>query len=99
MAWKIYDARVEMVQRRFQYFPDVFRWQGRFQRVQSVQRCWTVARWGWKRRVERHYFQVECADGDFELYQDIQDGTWHLRRARLLPARLPVVRQPAPASR
>jgi len=99
MAWKIYDARVEMVQRRFQYFPDVFRWQGRSHRVQSVQRCWTVARWGWKRRVERHYFQVECADGDFELYQDIQDRTWHLRRARLLPARVPVVRQPAPASR
>ncbi len=99
MAWKIYDDSVEMVQRRFQYFPDVFRWRGRRHRVQAVRRCWTVARRGWKQRAERHYFQVECAEGDFELYQDIQRGTWHLRRARLVPGRLPVVRQPVPAAR
>ncbi len=99
MAWKIYDDSVEMVQRRFQYFPDAFRWRGRRHRVQAVRRCWTVARRGWRGRVERHYFQVECAEGDFELYQDIQRGTWHLRRARLVPGRLPVVRQPVPAAR
>lgn len=99
MGWKIYDDTVEMVQRRFQYFPDVFCWRGRRHRVQTVQRCWTVLRRGWRRRAGRHYFQVECAEGEFELYQDAQDGTWHLRRARLAPARVPVVRQPAAASR
>ena len=98
MSWKIYDDTVEMVQRRFQYFPDVFRWRGRQHRVQSVQRCWTVARRGWRGRIERHYFQVECAEGVFELYQDVRDGTWHLRRARLAPARVPWVGQPATAS-
>lgn len=99
MAWKIYDDTIEMVQRRFQYFPDVFAWRGRRHRVQSVRRCWTVSRRGWKRRVARHYFEVECAEGEFELYQDAQHGTWHLRRARLAPMRMPVVRQPVPASR
>jgi len=98
MSWKIYDDTVEMVQRRFQYFPDVFRWRGRNHRVQSVRQCWTVARRGWRGQIERHYFRVECAEGEFELYQDVQDGTWHLRRARLAQARVPWVRQPATAS-
>ena len=99
MAWKFYDEPIEMVQRRFRYFPDLFGWRGRRYRVQSVRRCWTVSRRGWNRRAGRHYFQVECTEGEFELYQDAQDGTWHLRRARLVPARMPVVRQPVPASR
>lgn len=99
MGWKIYDDRVEMVRRRFQYFPDLFQWRGRSHRVQSVRRCWTVARQGWGRRIERHYFQVECTEGDFELYQDARDGNWHLRRARLVSAPAPVVRQPLAASR
>ena len=99
MSWKIYDDTVEMVQRRVQYFPDVFRWRGRCHRVQSVRRCWTVARRGWRGRIERHFFQVECAEGEFELFQDVQDGTWHLRRARLAPARAPSVGRPVTASR
>ena len=98
MSWKIYDDTVEMVQRRFQYFPDVFRWRGRCHRVQSVRRCWTVARRGWRGRIERHFFQVECAEGEFELFQDVQDGTWHLRRARLVPVRAPSVGRPVTAS-
>ncbi|MFN2186138.1 MAG: DUF6504 family protein [Anaerolineae bacterium] len=99
MAWKIYDDTIDMVQRRFQYFPDVFFWRGRRHRVQSVRRCWTTTQHGWKRSAARHYFDVECAEGEFEVYQDVKDGTWHLRRARLLPARVAVVRQPVPASR
>jgi hypothetical protein len=99
MGGKIFDDSVDMVQRRFQYFPDVFCWRGRRHRVQTVQRCWTVVGRRWGGRAGRHYFQVECAEGEFELYQDAQDGTWHLRRAWLVPARVPVVREPAPASR
>lgn len=99
MSWKIYDDTVQMVRRRFQYFPDLFCWRGKRHRVQAVQRCWTVARRGWRGRIERHYFQVECAEGEFELYQDVQDGTWHLRRAKLVPARVPWVGEPAAASR
>ena len=99
MAWRIYDDAVELIQRRFQYFPDVFRWRGRRYRVQSVRRCWTSSGHGWRRRAARHYFQVECAEGDFELYQDVEDGTWHLRRARFARARMPLVAQPVPATR
>ena len=98
MAWKIYDDAVDMVQRRFQYFPDLFCWRGRRYRVQSVRRCWTTTRRNWQRRAARHCFHVECAEGDFELYQDVREGTWHLRRARLVSPRVSVIRQPVPVS-
>lgn len=94
MGWKIYDETVDMVERRHRYFPRVFRWRGQRYRVESVERCWTVSRRGWRRRTERHFFHVRCAVGDFELFQDVQAGTWHLRRARLASrpvAAIPVV--------
>jgi hypothetical protein len=99
MSWKIYDEAVDMVQRRFQYFPRVFRWRGQRYQVDAVERCWTVVRRGWVRRAERHFFCVRCAEGEFELYQDIGTGLWHLRRARLGQARVPVARQVASAWR
>ena len=97
MAWKIYDEPVEMVQRRFQYFPRLFRWRGQRFHVESIQRVWTVRARHWPRHGGRHFFQVECTAGDFELFQDVQTGIWYLRRARLVPARIPAVREAATA--
>jgi hypothetical protein len=99
MAWKIYDEPVEMVQRRFQYFPRIFRWRGQRFEVECVQRVWTVVGRGWRRHAGRHFFQVQCAGGDVELFQEVETGIWYVRRARLAPAHLPAVRQPAPAWR
>jgi hypothetical protein len=83
VGWKIFDETVNMMQKRYRYFPREFRWRGQRYRVESVERCWSVSRRGWKRRIERHFFHVRCAAGDFELFQDVQTGNWHLRRARL----------------
>jgi hypothetical protein len=83
MSWKIFDEAVDMLERRFRYFPRAFRWRGQRYEVEAVERCWTVSKSGWRRRVERHYFLVHCDEGAFELYQDLKAGTWHLRRARL----------------
>jgi len=96
MHWKIYDEAVEMVQRRFCYFPRVFYWRGHRHEVEAVEGSWTVVRPGWRRRVERHFFRVRCVQGDFELYQEIRAGTWHLRRARLASARMVALRQVVP---
>ena len=85
MKWKKFDEAVEMLERRFRYFPRAFRWRGRRYEVQEVSRCWTTTRSGWRRRVERHYFLAHCDEGDFELYQDLSAGTWRLGRARLTP--------------
>ncbi len=99
MAWKIYDEALEMVEMRFRYFPHVFRWRGRHLHVDTVERCWTVCRRTLKRSIQRHFFQVCCAEGVFELYQDVEANTWHLRRARLAPDRVAVARRVAPAWR
>jgi hypothetical protein len=92
MGWKIYDDAIDLLERRFHLFPQAFGWQGQRYDVVAVERCWTVVRRGWRHQVERHFFQVRCAEGTFELYQDAKSNTWHLRRAKLL-------RPPAAASR
>ncbi len=99
MAWKIYDEAVEMVQRRYGYFPRAFRWRGQRYDVEAVERCWTVNRRGWRGRVQRHFFHVRCAEGDFEVYQDVRTGAWHLRRASVGAVRVRVARAVAAAWR
>ncbi|MBI4788634.1 MAG: hypothetical protein HY782_16505 [Chloroflexi bacterium] len=64
---------VEIQEKRFGYFPKVFRWHGRRYDVQAVERCWTVAN-----RAPRLYFRVRCNEGMFDLYQDVRGNTWHL---------------------
>ena len=93
MGWVYFDESVEMIERRYQYLPHLFRWHGRFYDVVAVERSWTVVRRRGRHRLERRYFQVQCGDGTFELYQDLRTGTWHLRRAKAAPARVPVVRR------
>ena len=97
MAWRIYDEAVELVNLRYRYFPRIFRWRGQRFEVEAVGHCWTVNRRGRRGRVQRHFFQVRCAEGDFELYQEIRTGTWHLRRACLADGRVSLARVVAAA--
>jgi hypothetical protein len=83
VGWKIVDEAVDMVEQRFRYLPDAFRWRGQRYEVDAVERSWAVSRPGWKGRIERRFFRVRCAEGTFELYQDLRSGAWQLRRARL----------------
>ena len=68
---------VEIQEKRFGYFPKVFRWHGKRYDVQAVERCWTVAN-----RAPRLYFRVRCSEGLFDLYQNIRENTWHLTPIR-----------------
>ncbi len=97
MRWKIYDEAIDLLERKFGLFPQAFLWRGRRYDVEAVQRCWTVSRRGWRRRVERHFFQVRCPEGTFELYQNLKANTWHLRRAKLSRHPLASAGQMAPA--
>jgi hypothetical protein len=99
MKWKIYDEYIEMVAQRFRFLPNIFRWQGHCYHVETIERIWTVARWRWGGRVERRFFQVRCSEGILELYQDLEAGTWHVRRARMAPLRTSAVRRVAIAWR
>ncbi len=100
MGWRIYDEAVEMVGRRFGFYPRIFRWRGRLFRVSDVERCWTRSRRGsrysGRRRAERHFFQVRCDEGTFEIYQELRANTWHLRRAKLSKGRNALLRRLAP---
>jgi hypothetical protein len=93
MRWKIYDEPVQLVRQRFRYFPRTFRWRGQLFEIEAVVRCWTGLRGVGRRRSERRFFHVSCVAGEFEIFQDIALGTWHLRRARFGPARVPSLRQ------
>jgi hypothetical protein len=99
MAWKNYGEAIEMVERRFQLLPHIFRWRGRLYRVSAVERYWTVPKPEWRRRVVGHYFRVQCAEGTFEVYQDVRANTWHLRRVSWAPARTATARTVAAAWR
>lgn len=68
---------IDMRARRFGYFPRTFLWRGHEYQVEAVQRCWTT---GTRRaKMNRHYFLVRCADGEYTLYQDLTHNTWHVQ--------------------
>jgi hypothetical protein len=79
---------IDMLERRHGYFPKVFAWRGSRYDVYAVERCWTIARRGLRGKIERYCFRVRArprsdghnADETFEIYQDLQDRTWHMRR-------------------
>jgi hypothetical protein len=90
--WKTFDEPVEMISLRFRYLPYLLRWRGERLEVEAVERTWTVSsHWG-RQRKGRRYFRVSCSVGFLEIYHDLWANTWHLRRANLAPARLPVRR-------
>ncbi len=64
---------VEIEEKRFGYFPKAFCWRGKRYDVQAVERCWTIPR-----RTPRLCFRVRCAEGTFDLFQDIRANTWRL---------------------
>ncbi|MBN1660475.1 MAG: hypothetical protein JXA93_18900 [Anaerolineae bacterium] len=86
MSWKRYDEPVEMEQRRFCYFPHVFRWRGRRFEIDAVESSWLAPRRPWQRVSDRRFFRICGRDGRFEIYHDLTVGTWHLKRAQLQPA-------------
>lgn len=67
------EEAVEIQEKRFGYFPKVFRWHGKRYDVQVIERCWTVSK-----SAPRLYFRVRCREGIFDLYQDLHANTWHL---------------------
>ena len=72
------DEAIEMRSRRVGYFPRTFVWRGHEYTVEAVERCQTTGdRAG---QSQRHHFQVRCAEGRFNLYQDLTHNTWHIKR-------------------
>ena len=66
---------IEMTSRRYQFFPRTFQWHGRCYNVEYVSRCWTTESRGY---MNRHYFEVNCTEGKFVVWQDLSGNTWHI---------------------
>jgi len=79
-SFRVYNEPIEIKERRHGYIPQAFLWHGHCYRVHAVERCWTVL----KRRQHksRLCFSVRCAEGTFEVHQDLATNTWHLSRAQ-----------------
>lgn len=69
---------IDMRARRFGYFPRTFVWRGREFQVEAVERCWTTASRRHGGQMDRHYFQVRCAEGTYNVYQELRHNTWHI---------------------
>lgn len=80
MGKKTYNEPIEVQKKRFGYFPQTFMWRGHRYDVRAVERCWTITKGRWQRRVQRLCFRVRCAEGTFDLYQDLVGNTWHLEK-------------------
>lgn len=63
---------IQMLEKKFGYFPKSFKSGGQTHAVESVERCWTQTG-----RAPRLYFRVRTAAGDFTLWQDVNANTWH----------------------
>ena len=73
---------VRVVQKRYGYSPQVFLWHGRAYRAIKIEDSWTVSRRGPFNRLERLYFRIRCAEGVFDLFQDVLSNTWYVERFR-----------------
>ncbi len=62
------------------YFPKTFVWRGRSHDVQAVERCWTLQGRGERVQVAQHCFRVRCAEGTFQIVQDLRDNAWYIER-------------------
>jgi len=69
---RVWNA-VEIQEKRFGYFPKVFRWRGKRYDVQAVERCWNATR-----HSPQLCFRVRCREGMFDLCQNVRDNTWRL---------------------
>ncbi len=68
--------KIEMMSRRFGYFPRTFRVGAVTHTVTRVDRCWTTSTRS--HPLAHHYFAVTCEDGAYTVYQDIKTGEWYL---------------------
>lgn len=64
---------VEILEKRFGYFPHRFQWRGRAHHVQAVERTWTKMG-----RVAQLCFRVRCSEGIFDLTQNVKTNIWSL---------------------
>ena len=79
-ARSAHNEAVDVVEKRFGYFPQRFQWRGHLHTVQSVERTWTKMG-----RIAQMVFRVHCTEGVFDLTQNAKTNVWSLSVVQLNP--------------
>ncbi len=69
---------VQVLEKRFGYFPHRFQWRGKLHQVQAIER--TQTKMG---RVAQLCFRVRCSEGTFDLTQNAKTNIWSLSVVQL----------------
>src|SRR5262245_25923059 len=69
---------VQILEKRFGYFPQRFLWRGQAHQVQQVERTWTKMG-----RLAQMCFRVRCNSGTFDLTQNCKTNIWSLSVVQL----------------
>lgn len=68
---------IEVVEQRYNFLPQRFRWRGNTWRVRRVVRIWDYEHNALM--PPRRYFRVLCQDdAAHTVFQDLRLGTWHM---------------------
>jgi hypothetical protein len=71
---------IQVCEKRYNYFPKIFRWRGQLHHIRAVERCWTVTRRRWLHPIQRHCFRVRTVDATYDLVQELDRDAWYLHR-------------------
>ena len=71
---------VQILERRFNYFPMRFRWRGQQFEVVHVEQVRSTRR-EWPRRTQRRVYLVRTIEGHFALSHDLLHDIWYIRSA------------------
>lgn len=69
------EEAIELLARRYDYYPASFHWRGRRFDVVAVEKCWRL-----QQPVLCRMFRVRCQAGTFILEQRLATDGWYVRR-------------------
>jgi hypothetical protein len=68
---------IQVLERKFGYFPVKFKWAGQVVEIDAVEQCRTEM-WGHPKRA-RYYFKVRCGSILYWLSEDAESHTWAIQ--------------------
>lgn len=71
---------IEICDKRYNYLPKTFRWRGHLHHVRVVERCWVVTHHHRRKSINSRCFRVRTANATYDLVQQLDGGSWMLRR-------------------
>jgi hypothetical protein len=71
------NENIQVLERKFGYFPVKFRWAEQVVEIDAVEQCRTEIR-GHSRKT-RYHFKVRCGSVQYWLSEDTESSTWSIQ--------------------